>query len=172
MSGKNTLYATICVPCKGSGRVTFIDGERKCFNCGGKGWVYVDKPEKRSDKMKLSEMLTELEKDHTKKFKGTRKGDDDITCSFSVGCVDFKYDREHSTCSDSFRIGQYREWEEIKQPITFNEVLNNGKLFKCKHPDIKEEGYWSLSRFIQMLYTEDFNSYLIFNILNTGEFYN
>jgi len=122
--------------------------------------------------MKLSEMLAELEKDHTKKFKGIRKHNDDIICSFSVGCVDFKYNREHNPCSDSFRIGQYREWEEVLQPMTFEEVLNNGKVFKCKHPKIKEEGYWVLSRFISMLYIEEFDSAEIIDIIQKGKFYN
>ena len=122
--------------------------------------------------MKLSEMLVKLEKDHTKKFKGTKKDDDDIICNFSVGCVDFKYDREHSTFSDSFRIGQYIEWEEIKQQLTFEEVMNNGKLFKCKHQNIKEDGYWILSRFIQMLSIKGFTSSEIIDILKNGKFYN
>ena len=168
MSGENTLYATICVPCKGSGRVTFIDAERKCFNCGGKGWIYVDNPEKRSDKMKLSEVIKKLEKDGTKIFVSDNLPFIEMKCKSEDGLIEFfretfKYQRG---------ISLKREWEEVLQPITFDEVLNKGKVFKCKHPKIKEEGYWVLSRFIQMLYIEEFDSDEIFNILNTGKFYN
>jgi len=165
MSGENTLYATICVPCKGSGRVTFIDGERKCFNCGGKGWVYVDNPEKRSDKMKLSEAIKELEKDRNKIYESK-----DVKLYTSKG----KYLHFSNTIIET-QIGCInldREWEKVLQPITFDEVLNNGKVFKCKHPKIKEEGYWVLSRFISMLYIEEFDSAEIIDIIQKGKFYN
>ena len=115
--------------------------------------------------MRLSEVLKALEKDRSKIFVSenvklyTSKGEylhfNNTIVDTQIGCINLD-----------------REWEEIKQPITFEEVLNNGKIFKCKHPKIKEEGYWVLSRFISMLYRECFDSDEIFNILNTGEFYN
>jgi len=168
MSGENTLYATICVPCKGSGRVTFIDAERKCFNCGGKGWIYVDNPEKRSDKMKLSEVIKELEIDSTKIFVSKNKAFVEMKCQSHNGSIEFFRD----TSIYAGDISLKREWEEIKQPISFDEVLNKGKLFKCKHPKIKEDGYWALSRFISMLYRECFDSDEIADIIQKGKFYN
>ena len=122
--------------------------------------------------MKLSEMLVKLEKDHTKKFKGISNYSNDIICSFDAGCVDFNYNREQELCSDSFRIGEDREWEEVLQPMTFEEVMNNAKVFKCKHQNIKEDGYWILSRFIQMLSIKGFTSSEIIDILKNGKFYN
>ena len=115
--------------------------------------------------MKLSEVIKELEKDRNKIYKSenvnlyTREGKylhfNNTILETQIGCINLD-----------------REWEEVLQPITFDEVLNNGKLFKCKHPNIKEEGYWTLSRFIHHLSMKGFDSDEIFNILNTGEFYN
>ena len=118
--------------------------------------------------MKLSEVIKELEKDGTKIFVSDNLPFIEMKCQSQHGSIEFFRD----TSIYAGNIGLDREWEEIKQPITFDEVLNNGKVFKCKHPKIKEEGYWVLSRFIQMLYIEYFNSAEIIDILKNGKFYN
>jgi len=115
--------------------------------------------------MKLSEAIKELEKDRNKIYKSenvnlyTREGKylhfSNTILDTQIGCINMD-----------------REWEEILQPITFEEVLNKGKLFKCKHPKIKEEGYWVLSRFIEMLSIKGFTSSEIIDILKNGKFYN
>jgi len=115
--------------------------------------------------MKLSEVIKELEKDRSKIYKSenvnlyTREGKylhfSNTIIDTQIGCINLD-----------------REWEEIKQQLTFEEVLNNGKVFKCKHPKIKEEGYWVLSRFISMLYIEEFDSAEIIDIIQKGKYYN
>jgi len=122
--------------------------------------------------MKLSEVIKELEKDGTKIFvsKSQLTESENVKLYTSQGrFLHFNKD------IGGIRIGCInldREWEEIKQPITFDEVVNKVGLFKCKHPKIKEDGYWTLSRFIQMLYRECFDSAEIIDILKNGEFYN
>jgi len=124
--------------------------------------------------MKLSEMLAELEKDHTKKFKGTIKDNNDIICSFYVGCVDFRYDREYSSRSDSFRIGEYREWNEIQTPITFLEALKTSKKLRCEHILVFDmcvsTKYYDLQTLIRVLLA-NFTTNQFRKILSEGRFY-
>jgi len=118
--------------------------------------------------MKLSEVIKELEKDGTKIFVSDNLPFIEMKCKSENESIEFFREGYKYAGSISFR----REWEEIKQPITFDEVMDNGKVFKCKHPKIKEEGYWVLSRFISMLYIDSFNSAEIIDILKNGKFYN
>ena len=114
--------------------------------------------------MRLSEVLKALEKDRSKIFVSenvklyTSKGEylhfNNTIVDTQIGCINLD-----------------REWEEIKQPITFEEVLNNGKNFRCEHPKIKDD-YFILSRFIEYLYINDFNSDEMLDIFKTGKFYN
>jgi len=165
-------YGRVCSLCHSEKRLYFLGGSlggsALCNECEGKGWVYVDNPEKRSDKMKLSEVIKELEKDGTKIFVSKNKAFVEMKCQTKYGSIEFYRDTSIYTGD----IGLDREWEEILQPITFEEVLNKGKLFKCKHPKIKEEGYWVLSRFIEMLSIKGFTSSEIIDILKNGKFYN
>jgi len=119
--------------------------------------------------MKLSEVIKELEIDDTKIFVSKNQllfGE--MRCQSAEGIIAFSVDNSMYTGG----INIEREWEEIKQLLTFEEILNNGKLFKCKHPKIKESSYWTLSRFISMLYRECFDSAEIIDIFKNGKFYN
>ena len=119
--------------------------------------------------MKLSEVIKELEIDDTKIFVSKNQllfGE--MRCQSAEGMIAFSVDNSMYTGG----INLKREWEEIKQQLTFEEVLNNGKVFKCKHPKIKEDGYWVLSTFIKMLYVKCVDSAEIADILKNGKFYN
>jgi len=117
--------------------------------------------------MKLSEIIKELEKDDTKIFVSKNKPFVEMKCQSQNEVIEFF--RDNSIYAGNINIK--REWQEIKKPITFDEVLNNGKNFRCEHPKIKDD-YFILSRFIEHLYINDFNSDEIADILNTGKFYN
>jgi len=118
--------------------------------------------------MELSEVIKELEKDDTKIFVSKNKPFVEMKCQSQNEVIEFF--RDNSIYAGNINIK--REWQEIKKPITFDEVLNNGELFKCKHPKIKEDGYWVLSTFIKMLYVKCFDSAEIADILQKGKFYN
>jgi len=117
--------------------------------------------------MRLSEVLKELEKDGTKIFVSKNQLTE-MTCQSKDGVIDFF--RETFKYAGSISLS--REWEEIKQLLTFEEVMDNGKAFRCEHPKIQNDNYWALSSFIGMLYTEYFNSNEIIDILKNGKFYN
>ena len=118
--------------------------------------------------MKLSEAIKALEIDNTKIFVSKNKAFVEMQCRSQYGSI--KFFRYTSIYAGDISLD--REWEEVLQPITFEEVMNNAKVFKCKHQNIKEDGYWILSRFIQMLSMKEFTSSEIIDILKNGKFYN
>ena len=116
--------------------------------------------------MRLSEVIKKLEKDGTKIFV-SKNHLIEMKCQSRDGVIDFY--RETFIYKGSISLS--REWEEIKQPITFDEVLNNGKTFKCEHPNLQTD-YFILSRFIEHLYIKGFNSAEIADIIQNGKFHN
>ena len=74
--------------------------------------------------MKLWEALKELEENPDKKFKSVNYNQEDIIISMGAGCYDLP-----------FRVlDSNRDWQEIKQPVTWQEAIEawaNGKPIKC-----------------------------------------
>ena len=118
--------------------------------------------------MRLSEVIKELEKDGTKIFVSDNLPFMEMKCKSENESIEFFREGYKYEGSISFR----REWEEIKQPLTFDEVMDNSKPFRCEHPKIQKNYYWVLSTFIQMLYAKCFDSVEMADIIQKGKFYN
>jgi len=118
--------------------------------------------------MRLSEVIKELERDNTQIFESGTEDYRHMECKTLNGAIEFLIAQSRYT--GAVRLD--REWKKVLQPMTFDEVINNGEFFKCEHQNIKEKGYWIISRFVQMLYLKKFTSTEILDILKNGKFYN
>ena len=115
--------------------------------------------------MKLSEVIKALEKDRSKIF---------VSENVKLYTTEGEYLHFNNTIVDT-QIGCInldRGWEEVVQPITFNEVMDNGKAFRCEHPKIQNDDYWGLIRFFYYLSMNYCDSAEIADILKNGKFYN
>ena len=76
--------------------------------------------------MKLWEVLKELDENPNKRFKSVNYNQEEIIISMGTGCYDLP-----------FRVlDSNRDWQEIKQPVTWQEAIEawaNGKTIKCVH---------------------------------------
>ena len=114
--------------------------------------------------MKLSEAIKKLEKDRSKVFESKNIKLHATEGRFlhfnnNIGVIQIGY------------IDIDREWEEVSQPLTFEEVMDKEKIFKCEYSKIEQGVYWNLSSFIKMLYIECFDSEEISHILKNAEFF-
>ncbi len=79
---------------------------------------------------------------------------------------------------NSFRVKDltgFEEWEEVKKPVTFMEVVESGKEFTVQHPYIQDEGYQEDYKFRLYEFMHVFEIFWsddeVKDVLTTAKFY-
>lgn len=117
--------------------------------------------------MKTWEMVKELTENPDKRFVSEKGKNDEMIASIPSTCIIFSYENE--SIGEVEGIYSLREWEEVKQPVSFREAVESGK--RILYPDLFElEEYLKLDDLLAGLIANYFSDGIKDIILN-GKFY-
>ena len=126
--------------------------------------------------MKTWEMIKELTENPNKKF-ANKGGLKNCYVTVEDGIIVWRGDMQcGQAMSIGFIDGRDREWEEVKEPVTFMEAVESGKRIRVEHKLVNDSDIWNLIDLTSLdclIYTlgEKYNAIEVKDIIENGKWY-